>query len=66
MYGNTSPWCLVTMVWRRRMTRTYPRQSSPQLEEIFAGLQEGDLGTGCDPVTGAKLEPEAQQQESDG
>ena len=35
-----------------------PDEVLAQLDEIVAALQDGSLGTGVDPVTGAKLEPE--------
>ena len=41
-----------------------PDEALAQLDEIFAALQDGSLGTGCDPVTGAKLETDDEQEDS--
>ena len=43
-----------------------PDEVLAQLDEIFAGLQDGSLETGVDPITGAKLEPEASPEAGNG
>lgn len=42
-----------------------PDEALERLDDIYAALQDGSQGTGCDPVTGEKLEP-AQGEERGG
>ena len=41
-----------------------PVETLEQLDDIFLALQEGRLGTGCDPVTGERLETDDGQEDS--